>query len=139
MYIYSPCVQAVPSLPAWCEMLRGADVAAPRYACDVVAFVPFRLLLCCVPPIARCVFLSSVVGPHTVLTVESVLLLFSPTQPPPPTHPSFRALVCFCIRTCIYNPRPFTSATWIHPISWSPWLPRPLITEGPSRSNRCAS
>lgn len=54
--------------------------------------------------------------------------LSHPHRPPPSTLPC--PCVCFCIRTCIYNPRPFTSATWIHPISWSPWLPRPLITEG---------
>lgn len=40
---------------------------------------------------------------------------------------------------CVYNPRPFKSTTWIHPISWLSWLQRPLITEGPARSNRCAS
>ncbi|KAK2841878.1 hypothetical protein Q5P01_012078 [Channa striata] len=35
--------------------------------------------------------------------------------------------------TCIL---PFNSATRIHPISRSPWLPKALITEGPGRSNR---
>lgn len=47
--------------------------------------------------------------------------------------------VCACMYVCVYNPRPFNSTTWIHPISRSPWLPGPLITEGPGRSNRCAS
>lgn len=47
--------------------------------------------------------------------------------------------VCASMYVCVYNPRPFNSTTWIHPISRSPWLPGPLITEGPGRSNRCAS
>lgn len=46
--------------------------------------------------------------------------------------------LCVSVCMCVYNPRPFNSTTWIHPISWSPWLPGPLITEGPGRSNRCA-
>ena len=49
------------------------------------------------------------------------------------------ASLCVSLCMCVYNPRPFNSTTWIHPISWSPWLPGPLITEGPGRSNRCAS
>lgn len=44
-----------------------------------------------------------------------------------------------CVRVRICNPRPFNGAAWIRPISRSPWQRAPLITEGPGRSNRCAS
>lgn len=47
--------------------------------------------------------------------------------------------LCVSVWMCVYNPRPFNSTTWIHPISLSSWLLGPLITEGPGRSNRCAS
>lgn len=89
IYIYSPCVRPLPILRAWCETLQGADAAAPRYACDVVVLVPFRLLLCCVPLIAHTSRSRPpwAHGPVALTGIRASSFFLTPAPFPPPSVP----------------------------------------------------
>lgn len=116
------------------SLLRGSvqvqNPACSEVICRLVAcLTSFALFVCvCVWCSSQCMCARSVMGcVDVLLQAQCVFFKFwCPCVPP---------YVC----VCSYDPRPFNSTTWIHPISWSPWLPRALITEGPGRSNRCAS